>query len=211
MGVIPLLNHQLIGEKHGQTNDVVDIPQTNDVVLRHSVKTLIHWIRWQPFATNSVLERQLRTLRNRLKSVWSASRSVIQPLQKMSKNQLFKRKQVSGACHGWSSKDLEAHGQQTMCSLWGRLRDGLEVSWTWSLYKVILQVISTFDICQNKLCLRRVARCSFMVRAFAHGAMGRRIDPSWWTHWTISRSIQCSTTGVTKAVVYVILSVGWCI
>ena len=23
------------------------------------------------------------------------------------------------------------------------------------------------------------ARCSFVVRAFAHGAMGRRIDPSW--------------------------------
>ena len=21
-----------------------------------------------------------------------------------------------------------------------------------------------------------------VVRAFAHGAMGRRIDPSWWTH-----------------------------
>ena len=26
------------------------------------------------------------------------------------------------------------------------------------------------------------ARCSSMVRAFAHGAMGRQIDPSWWTH-----------------------------
>ena len=26
------------------------------------------------------------------------------------------------------------------------------------------------------------ARCSSVVRAFAHGAMGRRIDPSWWTH-----------------------------
>ena len=46
-----------------------------------------------------------------------------------------------------------------------------------------------------------------MVRAFAHGAMGRRIDPSWWTHWAISRPSQCSTTGVTKAVVCVILSV----
>ena len=40
-------------------------------------------------------------------------------------------------------------------------------------------------------------------------AMGRRIDPSWWTHWAISRSSQCSTTGVRKAVVCVILSVGW--
>ena len=25
------------------------------------------------------------------------------------------------------------------------------------------------------------ARCSSVVRAFAHGAMGRWIDPSWWT------------------------------
>ena len=24
------------------------------------------------------------------------------------------------------------------------------------------------------------ARCSFVVRAFAHGAMGHRIDPLWW-------------------------------
>ena len=28
----------------------------------------------------------------------------------------------------------------------------------------------------------RGASCSSVVRAFAHGAMGRRIDPSWWTH-----------------------------
>ena len=26
------------------------------------------------------------------------------------------------------------------------------------------------------------ARCSSVVRAFTHGAMGRRVDPSWWTH-----------------------------
>ena len=50
-----------------------------------------------------------------------------------------------------------------------------------------------------------------MVRAFDYGAMGRRIDPSWWTHLVISRCSQCSTTGVTKAVVCVILSVGRCI
>ena len=43
-----------------------------------------------------------------------------------------------------------------------------------------------------------------MARAFAHGAMGRQIDPS----WAISRSSQCPTTGVTKTVVCVILSVG---
>ena len=54
-------------------------------------------------------------------------------------------------------------------------------------------------------------RCRLHGRAFAHGATGRRIDPlggvcrpchqidpSWWT--PISRSNQCSTTGVTKAV-----------
>ena len=47
-----------------------------------------------------------------------------------------------------------------------------------------------------------------MIRAFAHGAMGRRIDPLWWTHLSISRSSQCCTTGVTKYMVCVILSVG---
>ena len=43
-----------------------------------------------------------------------------------------------------------------------------------------------------------------MVRAFAHGAMGRRIDPS------SGEPIEL-TTGVTKAVVCAILSVEWCI
>ena len=33
------------------------------------------------------------------------------------------------------------------------------------------------------------ARCSSVVEL--HGAMGRRIDPSWWTHSDISRSSQC--------------------
>ena len=52
------------------------------------------------------------------------------------------------------------------------------------------------------------ARCSSVVRVFAHGAMGRQINPSWWTHFAISCSSQYSMTGVTKAVVCVILSVG---
>ena len=51
------------------------------------------------------------------------------------------------------------------------------------------------------------ARCSSVVRVFGHGSMGRRIDPSWLTHWALSCSIQCFTTGVTKAVVCTILSV----
>ena len=35
-----------------------------------------------------------------------------------------------------------------------------------------------------------------VVRVFAHGEIDHRIDPSWWTHWAISRSSQCPTTGV---------------
>ena len=34
------------------------------------------------------------------------------------------------------------------------------------------------------------ARCSSVVRAFTHGTIGHRIDPSWWTHLAISRSSQ---------------------
>ena len=34
----------------------------------------------------------------------------------------------------------------------------------------------------NVIYSRSGARGSSMVRAFTHGAMGRRIDPSWWTH-----------------------------
>ena len=50
-----------------------------------------------------------------------------------------------------------------------------------------------------------------VVRTFAPGATGRQIDPSWWTHWAISHSIQCSTSVVTKVMVCAVLSVGWCI
>ena len=50
-----------------------------------------------------------------------------------------------------------------------------------------------------------------MIRAFTHGAMGRGIDPSWWTHLAISCSSQCSTTGATEAVICAIMSVEWCI
>ena len=45
-----------------------------------------------------------------------------------------------------------------------------------------------------------MVRCSSVVRAFEHGAMGRRINPSWGG--------PIELTGVTKAVVCVILSVG---
>ena len=46
-----------------------------------------------------------------------------------------------------------------------------------------------------------------MVRAFAHSAMGRRIDASWGG----PIALFLVPAGVTKAVVCAILSVGWCI
>ena len=42
-------------------------------------------------------------------------------------------------------------------------------------------------------------------RASAHGSVVHRIDAACWTHRAISHSSQCSTTGVTKAVVCVAL------
>ena len=53
-----------------------------------------------------------------------------------------------------------------------------------------------------------VQACTSVVRAFAHGGMGRRIDPSWGGPGELFLlSSQCSTTGVTKAMVCTILSV----
>ena len=48
------------------------------------------------------------------------------------------------------------------------------------------------------------ARCSSVVRAFAHGAMGRRIDPS-------QSGPNEQFLVPVSAVVCAILSVGWCI
>ena len=52
--------------------------------------------------------------------------------------------------------------------------------------------------------------CSSVVRAFGHGAMGRRIDPSWCGPIELFL-VPASAAVVTKAVVCAILSVGWCI
>ena len=49
-----------------------------------------------------------------------------------------------------------------------------------------------------------------MVRAFAHGVMGRQIDPSWGGPIELFL-VPASVTGVTKAVVCAILSVAWCL
>ena len=56
------------------------------------------------------------------------------------------------------------------------------------------------------------ARCSSMVRAFTHGAMGRRIDPSWGGPIELFL-IPASAPQLVpkKAMVCAILSVGWCI
>ena len=56
------------------------------------------------------------------------------------------------------------------------------------------------------------ARCSSVVRAFAHGVMGHWIDPSWGGPIELFLvPASAPWIGVTKAVVCGILSVGWCI
>ena len=50
------------------------------------------------------------------------------------------------------------------------------------------------------------ARCSSVVRAFADGVMGRRVDPSWGG----PIELFLVPASATKAVVCAILSVGWC-
>ena len=51
----------------------------------------------------------------------------------------------------------------------------------------------------------------FRGRAPVRGTMGCRIDPSLRTHCGISRSSQCSITGVTKAVICIIQSMRLCV
>ena len=63
----------------------------------------------------------------------------------------------------------------------------------------VFQTVSNFDekplynygdICLFVVAVKRItrvfhrqgARCSSVVRAFAQGAISRRIDPLWWTH-----------------------------
>ena len=44
---------------------------------------------------------------------------------------------------------------------------------------ILLKILDTMIYLVISTQMLRGARCSSMVRAFAHGAMGRRIDPSW--------------------------------
>ena len=55
------------------------------------------------------------------------------------------------------------------------------------------------------------ARCSSVVRVFAHSAMGRLIDPSCSEPIELFLVPASDPRLVTKAVVCAILSVGWCI
>ena len=56
---------------------------------------------------------------------------------------------------------------------------------------------------------KRGARCSSVVRAFAHGAMGRRIDPSWGGPIELFLiAARAPRLVYTKAVVCIILYVG---
>ena len=50
------------------------------------------------------------------------------------------------------------------------------------LTECVLEEYSSCKCYIESLYIREVARCSSVVRAFARGAMDRRIDPSWWTH-----------------------------
>ena len=54
----------------------------------------------------------------------------------------------------------------------------------------------------------RDVRRRSVVRAFAHSAIGHHIDPSWRVYFSIPRSSHWSKTGVTNAVVSVILFMG---
>ena len=60
-----------------------------------------------------------------------------------------------------------------------------------------------------KLSAAMETTAGFSVRSVVdHGVMGRGINLPWWTHRSISRFSLCSTTSVTKAVVFAILFVG---
>ena len=71
--------------------------------------------------------------------------------------------------------------------------------------------IRTLLILIKLLLLFLGASCSSVVKAFAHGAMGRRIDLSWGEPIELFLVPASAPRPVTKAVVCAIMSVGWCI
>ena len=77
----------------------------------------------------------------------------------------------------------------------------------WKSYVVLTQNSTYVFTCSlHSFNIYGGARCSSVVRAFTYVTVVSQIDPLWWIHRAISHSSQCSTTGVTNAVVCVILS-----
>ena len=72
-------------------------------------------------------------------------------------------------------------------------------SWSSSIWETVSRYIS------ERHAVFALVRSSAIERPL----MVQWIDSLRWTHLTISRSIQCSTTGITKAVVCAVLSVVW--
>ena len=91
---------------------------------------------------------------------------------------------------------VDAKKQSQMASL-SKERDNIQ-----SAIRVYKSMFETQEQLINELRSEWTSHASLTIlseRDVAHGAIGRRIDPSWgWTHWAISRSSQCSTTGVNK-------------
>ena len=79
----------------------------------------------------------------------------------------------------------------------------------WNIGALVACHVRSFVISCTSLPSFKGARCSSVVRAFAHGVMGRRIEPSWGGPIELFLvPASDPMTGVTKAVVCVILSVG---
>ena len=92
---------------------------------------------------------------------------------------------TSGKCHkcnnSWGNKSYWMHRVSTVTYIHQSQP---------SLHLLLINFTSNSDLAG--------ARCSSVVRASAYGAMNGRINPSRWTHWAISRSNQCYTTGFNK-------------
>ena len=100
-----------------------------------------------------------------------------------------------------SHKTVESRTVDGLLRLIERERNGEAVNR--QLLKSLLRMLSDLQV---RTCFVSSRTC---VRSWCDGSSDRSF--MWWTHWPISRSSQCSMTGVTKAVVCAILSVGWCI
>ena len=66
---------------------------------------------------------------------------------------------------------------------WGAVSSAILHSFALFICACLSEMLTSFIFHKQLHFSGAGARCSSVVRAFAHGAMGRRIDPSWgWTH-----------------------------